>query len=373
MGRRGPRAQVRWWAKDGGGYYYKGKLLIRCDADDFPDGPNYKAAIDLWLKLDRQEMGKGTDEYAVSALFNAYRQFLTDERRKASLNNVTYFLKPFSDIHGAMRVGALCGHHVRDWLRDATTWGPSSKRLAVKMLSAALNWAVKDGLIQSNPLRGKMPLPKDTPRGREARLTPEFIQLLVDNARPEFRKLLVMWRDTGARPEEIEQAEAFNYKEGRIIYRWNASHGHIHKQAKRGQEKDRVIYLTPELRELVEAQIILHPTGKLFRTPRGSAWEKHARNDHWNMLLSRPPVAAYLKEHKLLRKHLVPYALRHTVISEWIDQGRSVKVIADLCGTSVAMIEKHYGHPDEGRLEAMYLEFMNTLPFRIKSEQAAAS
>jgi hypothetical protein len=45
-----------------------------------------------------------------------------------------------------------------------------------------------------------------------------------------------MWRDTGARPEEIEQAEAFNCQDGRIVYRWNATRGHVHKQAKRGQE-----------------------------------------------------------------------------------------------------------------------------------------
>jgi hypothetical protein len=82
-------------------------------------------------------MGKGTDGYGVSALFNAYRQFLTDEGRTASLNNVTYFLKSSSDRHGNMPVADLRGHHVRDWLNAGATWGNSSKRLAVGRVEEA--------------------------------------------------------------------------------------------------------------------------------------------------------------------------------------------------------------------------------------------
>jgi integrase len=360
MGARGRKAQVRWWARDGGGYYYKNKLLVRCAADDSPDGPSYAAALRAVEKADRQDAGKGTDDFALSALMNAYRQFLADEGRTASLNNVHHFLKPLCDRHGATPVGGLRGHHVRDFLGDAKTWGASSKRLAVKMLSAALNWGVKDGLIAANPLKGRMPMPKDTPRGREARLSPELVRLLVENADPEFRKLLAFWRDTGARPEEAEQAEAFNYRSGRIVYRWNAAEGHLHKQAKRGKEKDRVIFLTPELRGVVEAQIALHPRGKIFRTVRGKEWTKDLRWHAWDSLLRKKPVAAFVKANGLKRKHLVVYSLRHSFISQWVDDGRSIKVVADLCGTSVAIVEKHYAHAADERLEEMYLNFMKS-------------
>lgn len=362
MGRRGPKPQVRWWAKDGGGFYYHGRLLVRCDTDDGPAGPNFLAALAERTKIDRQEHGKGTDGYLVSALLNAYRQFLLDSDRRGSLNNVTYFLKPFADLYGDLPVADLRGHQVREWLAKASTWGGSSKRLAVKMLSAALNWGVKDGLIVSNPLKGRMPMPKDTPRGRESRLAPEFIELLVENADPAFRMLLLLWRDTGARPEEIEQAEAFNYRSGRIIYQWNAREGYIHKQAKRGQQKDRVIYLTPELRAIVEQQIARHPKGKLFRTPRGRPWTKQNRIENWNALLARKPVAEYIVKQGLKRKHLVPYALRHSWASDFLDSGRSIKICAELMGTSVAMLEKVYGHHDDERLGDFYMDFMQAKP-----------
>ena len=38
----------------------------------------------------------------------------------------------------------------------------------------------------------------------------------------------------------------------------------------------------------------------------------------------------------------VLYSLRHTYISRALEHGASVKLIADNCGTSIRMIEKHY-------------------------------
>jgi hypothetical protein len=37
------------------------------------------------------------------------------------------------------------------------------------------------------------------------------------------------------------------------------------------------------------------------------------------------------------------YATRHTFISDALSQGANIKWLAEYCGTSVAMIEKHYG------------------------------
>jgi hypothetical protein len=37
------------------------------------------------------------------------------------------------------------------------------------------------------------------------------------------------------------------------------------------------------------------------------------------------------------------YATRHTFISDALSHGLNIKWVAEYCGTSVAMIEKHYG------------------------------
>ncbi len=36
------------------------------------------------------------------------------------------------------------------------------------------------------------------------------------------------------------------------------------------------------------------------------------------------------------------------------------RMAADLCGTSVAMVERHYSHAADERLEDMYLNFMKS-------------
>jgi integrase len=357
------KPQVRFWERQGGGFFAtirgrKVPLVVPCEDDSTKQGPNYLKALEEFAKRMRQETNKGTDGYAVSALFNAYRDALTDAGRAAMLNNVNNFLRSFSDLHGTLPVSGLRGFHVREWLKGATTWGPSSKRLAVKLLQGALNWGAKDGLIGSNPLKGKVEIPRDRPRGRECRLSPELADLLIAEASPAFARVLLAMRLTGARPEEIEKCTAKDFKGDRIVYHWNATEGYIHKTARRGKEVDRVIFLTPELADLCRDLAEKHPSSAIFRTTRGKRWTKFNRVETFSNLLDKPPVRAYLKAHKIDRKNVVPYSFRHSWISDWLDSGRSIKLCAELCGTSVAMIEKHYGHCDTDNLRDVYLGFM---------------
>jgi integrase len=374
MGRRGRKPEVRWWNRQGGGYFctHNGKkVALSLGLDDAPNGPCYLKALDEFARLMRQEIGLGTDGYAVSALFNAYRQHLAERDQTAMLNNVNNYLHPFALAYGTNAVADLRGFQVREWLRKAKTWGPSSRRLAVKLLMGALNWGVRDGLIASNPLKGKVEVPKDKPRGRECRLSPELADLLIASASPAFARVLLVLRRTGARPEEIEQCTARDFKGDRIVYHWNASEGHIHKTARRGKQVDRVIYLPPDLVELCCDLAARHKTGAIFRTQTGKPWNKFNRVETFDNLLHKPAVAKYLQAHKINPDNIVPYSFRHTWISEWIDSGRSVKLCADLCGTSVAQIERVYGHADEQNLQNVYLAFMREEQARMAAVPAS--
>lgn len=50
------------------------------------------------------------------------------------------------------------------------------------------------------------------------------------------------------------------------------------------------------------------------------------------------------------------YGLRHTFATDFLLTGKSIKVLTDLMGTSVAMIERHYGHVqvDRARVRSLY-------------------
>src|SRR5262245_28869791 len=164
MAKRGRKSSIRYWRRQGGGYFVTLNGTQHCLAlgpDDGPTGPTYQEALEAYKKLLRGEANKGTDGYAVSALFDAYRKKIEGEGRRSMHHNLTHFVKPFCDRHEGLAVVSLKGFHVREWISEAKSWGPSSRRLAVKLLAGMLNWGVKDGLIQSNPLKGRIDLPQD--------------------------------------------------------------------------------------------------------------------------------------------------------------------------------------------------------------------
>jgi len=79
--------------------------------------------------------------------------------------------------------------------------------------------------------------------------------------------------------------------------------------------------------------------GKLLSSPLltradGKAWGK----DDWKGPIK---VAAHAAE---LPPETVLYALRHSAITDLVVNGLDLLTVAQLSGTSVAMIEKHYGH-----------------------------
>lgn len=76
------------------------------------------------------------------------------------------------------------------------------------------------------------------------------------------------------------------------------------------------------------------PTAPLFSRADGSAWNK----DGWKWPIKTAATAAALPA------GATAYTLRHSVISDLVHGGLDLLTVAQISGTSVAMIEKHYGH-----------------------------
>ncbi len=76
------------------------------------------------------------------------------------------------------------------------------------------------------------------------------------------------------------------------------------------------------------------PKAYLFTRPDGRPWDK----DSW-----KGPIKDAAKRADLSAA-LTAYTLRHSVITDLIREGLPILTVAQLAGTSVAMIEKHYGH-----------------------------
>lgn len=76
------------------------------------------------------------------------------------------------------------------------------------------------------------------------------------------------------------------------------------------------------------------PAAPLFARADGVAWNK----DSWKWPLKDAAVAAELPFATTC------YAMRHSTITDLVTGGLDLLTVAQLSGTSVAMIEKHYGH-----------------------------
>jgi integrase len=76
------------------------------------------------------------------------------------------------------------------------------------------------------------------------------------------------------------------------------------------------------------------PGALLFTRSDGKAWDKET----WNGPIQQGTAAAGLAE------GITAYTLRHSVITDLVNANVPLLTISQIAGTSVEMIERHYGH-----------------------------
>lgn len=105
--------------------------------------------------------------------------------------------------------------------------------------------------------------------------------------------------------------------------------------AKDKKGKDRRIVVPAEAAALFTEQAKDKlPGAPLFMRANGEAWNK----DAWKKPIKRAAKAAGLPA------AVTAYTMRHSVITDLVGLGLPLLTIAQISGTSAAMIEKHYGH-----------------------------
>lgn len=86
------------------------------------------------------------------------------------------------------------------------------------------------------------------------------------------------------------------------------------------------------------------PTAPLFMRTNGKAWDKNS----WKLPIRAAAKAAGLPE------GVTAYTLRHSTITDLVNDGLPLLTIAQISGTSAEMIERHYGHlVSEAALKAL--------------------
>lgn len=379
---RGPKPSVRYWESRKAYACWVGETrhFLARGPDDAPDGPTYLAALDRFRKLMAKDAGKGTDDYLVSALLNQYRAHLHKTRKSGVPGVFEVMARGFGQEFGGKKVCELKPYDFDRWLETQAQWNPTSKAHAATLILGAISWARKKGFIQNDPLTGRIERPQPILRGRDARLPDELMDLMIGacfekatyNRRlrtdkpavhrrnvgycEPFGRFLWLLRQTGARPIELRNAEAHNYQNGRLVFRWNATRGYIWKNAKKSQ-RDRVIFLTPEAQAYTEECIRKYPTGPIYRSLRGTKWVQTNITNKWQWILKRPQVVEYLEKHQMDPKQIRLYSFRHSFACNYLDTTGDIFSCATIMGTSVKMLQARYYHMDEEKLHARFLQY----------------
>jgi integrase len=356
-------------------YYcqYQGRQhLLAAGPKDEPDGPVYRRAVERFAEvMHLREAESAADECAVSVVVSRYLFFLKREGRAKTLDVVRSLLEPAIAAFGHIRVRDLRPIVVTDWLAAMAeppsngaswrrrAWSTTTQANARDALCGVFNWAVKQGLISKNPIAGLARLEKRV-RGKEA-IIPEPLQdLLITLANPELAKFLRVLRGTGARPGEVIHADCKNYRPalGAIVFPWNPPPGEWRWKAGKKTKRDRVIHLTPELKEMVEAEVKgRRGKGRIFQTKRRQPWTYNNLRNRIALLTERPEVTAWCKENGSDPDKVVAYGFRHSFATRMILARCPVKLLADLMGTSVKQIEATYSHAHDD-LDAMHQLFL---------------
>ena len=212
-----------------------------------------------------------------------------------------------------------------------------------------------DHLIDTDPFAvldwPRLPSPKPDPFTEDER--DQIIQAFKEKSRFYYPFVyLLFW--TGMRPSEALALrwEDIDIKHGFLSITKSRYKDDENATKTAGSERD--IRLLPEVIDVFKAAKPLHVelNEHVFKNQEGKLLNFHTwRAGIWYRILSGTGI----RERK-------PYSTRHTFISAGLSNGVNIKWLAEYCGTSVTMIEKHYGKWIGGNVQEQFSRLLGSKP-----------
>lgn len=203
---------------------------------------------------------------------------------------------------------------------------PSSLNRDMTALRAALNFAHDSGHVTSDFAWRVALRPIENADGRrDAYLDRSQRKALIEKAPADLAQFLKALAVLPLRPGALAHLTVGHYdKRRRVLTIGKDKAGH-----------DRRIMLPPSTGAMLDAlSKDKLPGAPLLARADGKPWNK----DAWKGPVKDAALAAELPP------AVTAYALRHSAITDLVTGGLDLLTVAQLSGTSVAMIEKHYGH-----------------------------
>lgn len=195
------------------------------------------------------------------------------------------------------------------------------------ILKAALNLAYNTEIVPSDNVWRRVTSFEDVGEARKLFLQDIQVRTLLDQTKDGLHNLIKAGVLTGARAGELTASRVRDFDARQGTLRLASCKG-------KGKIKIRECHLSTEAKRFFKGMARDKlPEAHLLTRDDGMAWLK----DSYQRPFRQAVIDAKLPEETTF------YSLRHYHISKALIAGVAVQVIAENCGTSVLMIEKHYG------------------------------
>jgi integrase len=339
-----PRREPYWHRISKGNYLGARKQVYKAlgDLSTLPDHQRYDAAAKAareWF----EHLGKGgsVETMTVAGACKKYVQQLRDAKgaKPADDAQARFRRHVLSDAKfAAIELTKLTPAHVEAWRRALRTKptptgankggqrSDSAMNRDINAFRAALNLAFKDGLVTSNfAWRAKLAPAKGADRRRDVYLDLGQRRALIEAATPDMAAFLRGLALVPLRPGAMAALTAGNFDKRLGVLT-------VGKDKAGG---DRKLHLPDSTAKFFAAQCKDKlPGAPIFTNSAGRPWGR----DTWGYQFGQAAQRAGMPE------KATTYSVRHSVITDLIHAGVDSLTVAQLAGTSVAMIEKHYGH-----------------------------
>jgi site-specific recombinase XerD len=313
--------------------HYRGDGYAQQPLGDFatlPERERYdaaKAAAEAWYQ--HLDMGGSTERPTVSAACRGYVEKLRTESGDGPANDAEGRLRRlvYGDPLGKVQLSKLVPRHFADWKKRVLAEGGarSSYNRNSTSLRAALNLAYARRDVASDHAWAQELKPLE---GAGARRTLYLDRIkrrqLVEKSSAESRPLFKVLNTIPLRPGEVAALRVEHLK---------ASQRTLEIPA--GKTSSRVIPLTDEavsyFKQCAKNKL---PGAWLISRSDGSQWRKESWRDEVKLAAKKAKLPSAT----------VAYTLRHSLITDLLTAGCDVLTVARLAGTSLVMIQRHYGH-----------------------------
>ncbi|ROO25621.1 tyrosine-type recombinase/integrase [Salinisphaera japonica] len=270
----------------------------------------------------------GVDTTRIKTVSDACRDYVKDRRREKGESNVAdtagrFRRTVYGDPIGEIELSKLRTAHVKNW-RAALNMQPGSANRYLSALKAALNYAVASRYVDGGQaIEWKTVRPATVTTRRDLYLDRgqrrRLIEALAAHAQPFVRGISLL----PLRPGALAACTVADLQGSSLVIQ--------HDKVASG----RTIALSTDAKRLLDEQAKEKANDEpLVGYTDGSAWTRF----RWRDVIQKAVVETDLP------RETCAYTFRHSVITDMLIGGIDTMTVARMAGTSLSMIEKHYGH-----------------------------